>query len=84
MAAALLAAGWPEALLDLGAFEEALAAWAAASAEVARLEAAANPTHQQAVALYQPLTQPASAPGWSQSRCGRGWPNWFKAWPSRA
>ena len=59
VAAALLAAGWPEALLDAGAFEEALAAWAAAAAEVARLDAAANPTHQQAVALYQ---QTAPAP----------------------
>jgi hypothetical protein len=39
-AEALLAAGWPGEWLEVGALEEALAAWAAASAEMARLDAA--------------------------------------------
>mgnify|MGYP000096513365 CR=1 FL=1 len=63
-AEALLAAGWPAEWLDVGAFEEALAAWAAASAEVARLDAAST-TYQQAhqvTPLYQQASAAAPAP----------------------
>ena len=51
-AEALLAAGWPAEALDRAAMEQALAAWAMASAEVARLDAA-NDIYQQAAPLYQ-------------------------------
>ena len=61
VAEALLAAGWPTDGLDGDAFEEALAAWAAASAEVARLDAA-NYTYQQAAPLYQQALSGTSSP----------------------
>ena len=61
---ALLAAGWPADWLDASAFEEALSAWAAASAEVARLDAAwldaTSAAYQQASPLYQQATHAPS------------------------
>lgn len=65
-AEALLAAGWPAEWLDESAVEEALAAWAAASAEVARLDAAyldaTHANYQQATPLYEQATAGAPSP----------------------
>jgi len=67
VADALVAAGLPAEVFTLTDLEEGLAAWAWASAEVARLDAANNPTYQQAQQTT-PLYHTASAAtldGWS-------------------
>ena len=56
VAEAFLAAGIAPDILARSDFDEALAAWAAASAEVAPLDAFANPTYQQATQLHQQQT----------------------------